>query len=55
MPDNIGLDITSALMQLKNKWENGQNPSFEDLSDSILQTHQYAQTAAIRAVNQFAT
>lgn len=42
-------------MQIRNKWENGHNPSFEDLSDSILQTHQYAQTAAIRAVNQFAT
>ena len=55
MPDNIGLDITSTLMQIRNKWENGHNPSFEDLSDSILQTHQYAQTAAIRAVNQFAT
>ena len=29
--------------------------SFEDLPDCVLQTHQYAQTAAIRAVNQFAT
>lgn len=55
MSDNAGLDITSALMQIRNKWENGQNPSFEDLSNYVLQTHQYAQTAAIRAVNQCAT
>ena len=55
MPDNTELNITSALVQIRNKWESGQSPSFEDLSDCVLQTHQYAQTAAIRAVNQFAT
>ena len=55
MSDNTELNMTSALMQIRNKWESGQNPSFEDLSDCIMQTHQYAQTAAIRAVNQFAT
>ena len=55
MSDNTELNITSALIQIRNKWESGQNPSFEDLSDCVLQTHQYAQTAAIRAVNQFAT
>lgn len=55
MSDNTGLDVTSALMQIRDKWESGQNPSFEDLSDCVLQTHQYTQTAAIRAVNQFAT
>ncbi len=55
MSDNTRLDITSALMQIRNKWENGQNPSFEDLSNYVLQTHQYAQNAAIRAVNQCAT
>ena len=55
MSDNTELDITSALIQIRDKWENGQNPSFEDLSACVLQTHQYTQTAAIRAVNQFAT
>lgn len=30
-------------------------PSFNDLSDSIIQTHQSAQYSAIKAVNQMAT
>ena len=55
MSDNTELNITSALMLIRNKWESGQNPSFEDLSDYVLHTHLYAQTAAIKAVNQFAT
>ncbi len=55
MSDNVRLDITSALMHIKDKWESGKNPSFKDLSDCVLQTHQYTQAAAIRAVNQFAT
>ncbi len=55
MPDNAELSVTSELVQIRDKWESGQNPSFEDLSDCVLQTHQYAQTTAIRAVNQFAT
>ena len=48
-------NVTSALIQIKDKWESGHNPSFENLSDCVLQPHHYAQTAAIRAVNQFAT
>lgn len=55
MPDNIEQNVTSALIQIKDKWESGHNPSFENLSDCVLQTHHYTQTAAIRAVNQFAT
>ena len=55
MSDNTRLNITPTLIQIRNKWESGQNPSFEDLSNCVLQTHQYAQNAAIRAVNQFAT
>ena len=55
MSDHIEQNVTSALIQIRNKWENGQHPSFEDLSDCVLQTHQYTQTAAIRAVNQCAT
>lgn len=55
MPDNIERNVTSALIQIKDKWESGHNPSFENLSDCVLQTHHYTQTAAIRAINQFAT
>ena len=55
MSDYTGLDVTSALTQIKDKWEYGHNPSFEDLSECVLQTHQYTQTAATRAINQFAT
>ena len=55
MSDNIEHDVASALIRIMDKWESGQNPSFEDLSDCVLHTHQYAQTAAIKAVNQFAT
>ena len=55
MSDHIEQNVTSALIQIRDKWENGQHPSFEDLSDCVLQTHQYTQTAAIRAVNQCAT
>ena len=55
MPDNIERNVTSALIQIKDKWESGHHPSFENLSDCVLQTHHYTQTAAIRAVNQFAT
>lgn len=55
MSNYTELDITSALIQIKDKWGSGQNPSFDELSDCVLQTHQYTQSAAIRAVNQFAT
>lgn len=55
MVDNTELDTASALTQIKKKWDTGLNPSFDELSDYVLRTHQYAQTAAIRAVNQFAT
>ena len=55
MPNDTRLDITSALTHIKGQWDTGQNPSFDDLSDYILQTHQYTQTTAIRAINQLAT
>lgn len=54
MSDYTGLDVTSALTQIKDNGR-GHNPSFEDLSECVLQTHQYTQTAATRAINQFAT
>lgn len=43
------------LAQIKGQWDAGLAPSFDDLSDYVLQTHQCAQTAAVRAVNQLAT
>lgn len=55
MSSKTELNVTSALIKIKDKWESGEAPSFEDLSDSVLQTHQYAQRAAVRAVNQYAT
>lgn len=36
-------------------WAKKQNPTFEELSAFVLQTHQTAQAGAIRAVNQLAT
>ena len=36
-------------------WAKKQNPTFEELSAFVLQTHQTAQAGAIRAVNQMAT
>lgn len=56
MPDYIGQqDASSALTQIKEKWDASRQPSFDDLSDCILQTHQYTQATAIRAINQLAT
>lgn len=55
MSDYTVSDVTSELIQIRDSWENGKNPSFEDLASCILQTHQYTQTSAIKAVNQFAT
>lgn len=36
-------------------WMQKSSPTFNDLSDSIIQTHQSAQNTAIKAVNQMAT
>ena len=36
-------------------WQHKDTPTFEELSTSILQTHQSAQASAIKAVNQMAT
>ena len=49
-------DTSSELLtKLANKWLEKVNPTFEELSISVLQTHQTAQSGAIRAVNQLAT
>lgn len=44
-----------VLKKIVERWEQKQNPSFEELATSVLQTHQTAQSGAIRAVNQMAT
>ena len=46
---------SNQLTILAEGWMQKANPTFEDLSVSVLQTHQTAQTEAIRAVNQMAT
>ena len=43
------------LTQIADGWMRKSAPTFNDLSDSILQTHQSAQNTAIKAVNQMAT
>lgn len=55
MADNMESDASLMLAQIKGQWDAGLAPSFDDLSDYVLQTHQCAQTAAVRAVNQLAT
>ena len=46
---------SGELTNLAEVWAKKQSPTFEELSASILQTHQTAQTGALRAVNQMAT
>lgn len=56
MEDNNVMDSnTKQLSIIADGWQEKTTPSFEELSASILQTHQTAQTAAIRAINQMAT
>ena len=43
------------LTKIVEGWEQHQSPSFDELAQSVLQTHQTAQSGAIRAVNQMAT
>ena len=51
---NIELN-PKPLTKIVEEWTEKQSPSFDELSASVLQTHQTAQTTAIRAVNQMAT
>ena len=46
---------SGELTNIAEVWAKKQSPTFEELSASILQTHQTAQTGALRAVNQIAT
>ena len=43
------------LTKIVEGWAQKQSPSFDELVTSVLQTHQSAQSGAIRAVNQMAT
>lgn len=43
------------LTKIVEGWAQHQSPSFDELAQSVLQTHQTAQSGAIRAVNQMAT
>ena len=46
---------SELLTKIVEGWAKKQEPTFDDLSASVLQTHQTAQSGAIRAVNQMAT
>jgi len=48
-------DMNEQLTQIADGWMQKSAPTFNDLSDSIIQTHQSAQYSAIKAVNQMAT
>ncbi len=43
---------TEQLSIIADGWQHKDTPTFEELSASILQTHQSAQASAIKAVNQ---
>lgn len=52
--EEISKSVTSISDVLK-EWESQKQPSFGELAESIRTTHDYTQTAAIKAVNQYAT
>lgn len=47
--------MNEQLTKIADGWMQKTTPTFNDLSDSIIQTHQSAQNTAIKAVNQMAT
>ena len=50
------IESTPALLtKIVKGWAQHQSPSFDELAQSVFQTHQTAQSGAIRAVNQMAT
>ena len=50
------IESTPAMLtKIVEGWAQHQSPSFDELATSVLQTHQTAQSGAIRAVNQMAT
>ena len=47
--------MNEQLTKIADGWKQKSAPTFNDLSDSIIQTHQSAQYSAIKAINQMAT
>ena len=50
----LSKSVTNISEVLKD-WEGHKQPSFEELADYVRTTHDFTQTTAIKAVNQFAT
>ena len=48
-------EMNEQLTQIADVWMQKSAPTFNELSESVLQTHLSAQNSAIRAVNQMAT
>ena len=48
-------DMNEQLTQIADGWMQKSAPTINDLSESVIQTHQSAQYSAIKAVNQMAT
>lgn len=55
MATDIGIMNADQLTVIADGWKHMSNPTFEDLSSLVVRTHQFAQTSAIKAVNQMAT
>ncbi len=54
MNTNINI-YADNLAIIADGWMQNSNPSFEELSTSVLKTHQFTQASAIKAINQMAT
>ena len=48
-------EMNEQLTKIADGWMQKAAPTFNDLSESIIQTHQSAQYSAIKAINQMAT
>lgn len=51
---NIHTD-SEQLKMIAERWNGKTSPTFDELSVSVIQTHQTAQTGAVHAINQIAT
>ena len=47
--------MNEQLIQIADGWMQKSTPTFNDLSESVIQTHQSAQQSAVKAVNKMAT
>lgn len=55
MAPKENIQSLSVLTEMKKHWEDDRNPSFDDLSNYISQTHEYTQTVAFKSINQLFT